>query len=201
MWQWLTANAAQLSVVVTFAYTLLTGLVVFLMWRSNRQMRRSIAQSAAAEEAQSRPYVIVEFVRQRGGFVSFRISNFGRSSAKHIRAVSDPEIKPVRGAGSVTTVGSIPEFIGLFRHSIPYLAPKQQLQALIGHYSGIRASYPELHFKISIQYNGIGGPFSETVELSLKPTDEALHLTDYEVGKELHEIHETLKQIASKLET
>jgi len=164
-------------------------------------MRLSIAQSARAEEAQSRPYVVVEFVRQRGGFVSFRISNLGRSSAKQIRVASDPEIKPVRGAGSVTTVGSIPEFIGLFRHDIPYLAPAQQLQALIGHYSGVRASYPDLLFNISLEYHGIGGPYSEKVELSLKPTDEALHLQEYDLRKELHEIQETLERIRSKLET
>ncbi len=111
------------------------------------------------------------------------------------------KIKPVRGAGSVKTVGRIPEFIGLFRHTIPYLAPTQQLQALIGHYSGLRGSYPELHFEVSLQYEGIGGTYSETVELSFKPTDEALHLPDYEIGQELHEINETLGRIERKLET
>ena len=201
MWRWVTANTPQLSVIVTFLYTLLTGAVVLLMWRSNRQMRRSIAQSAAADEARSRPYLIVEFIRQRSGFVSVRIANLGRSSAKQVRVTSNPEIKPVRGTGSVKTVGRIPEFIGLFRNTIPYLAPRQQLQTLVGHYSGVRATYPDLHFTISLQYNGIGGPYSETVELSLKPTDEALHLTEYEIGKELHEMRETLERIRSKLET
>jgi hypothetical protein len=75
------------------------------------------------------------------------------------------------------------------------------MEALVGHYSGVRASYPDLHFTISLEYEGIGGPYSETVELSLKPTDEAQHLTDYEIGKELHDIRETLEKIRSKLET
>lgn len=201
MWSWLTANAPQISVIVTTAYTLLTGLVVFLMWRSNRQMRLSIARSAAADEAHSRPYVVVEFVRGRSGFLSFRVANLGRSAARDVRLKSTPEIKPVRAGGSVTQVGGIPNFIGLFRHPIPYLAPSQQIDALVGHYSGMRSSYPDLEFDIQLEYSGIGGPFTETVRLSLKPTDEALHLADYDIGKELHGIQESLERIRSKMET
>ncbi len=74
------------------------------------------------------------------------------------------------------------------------------MEALVGHYSGIKASYPELCFTISLHYEGVGGPYSETVDLSLKPTDEAQHLTDYDVGKELHEIREALDRIRSKSE-
>ena len=201
MWPWLTANAQQLSVLVTTAYTFLTGIVVLLMWRSNRQMRLSIEQSARAEEGRSRPYVVVEFVRERSGFITFRVMNFGRSAAKALRITSEPEIKPVRAAGSVKTVGGIPEFIGLFKHPIPYLAPSQHLDALVGHYSGIRESFPGLAFTLSLDYEGIGGPHHETLQLSLKATDESLHLQDYDLGKEIHEVQDVLRRIEAKLKT
>ena len=68
-------------------------------------------------------------------------------------------------------------------------------------FHGSSTSYPDLQFTISLQYDGVDGPYSEIVALSLKPTDEALHLTDHEIGKELHEIRETLERIRSKLET
>jgi hypothetical protein len=200
MWQWLTTSAAQLTVLVTFLYTLLTGVVVILMWRSNRQMRRSIEQSAKAEQARARPYIIVELSRERSGFVNFKVSNVGASSATSLRLSSNPEIKPVRAAPPMKDFGAIPDFIGLFRHTIPYLAPSQSLDALVGHYSGIRQSYPELRFTVSLDYDGIGGPYSETIELSFKPSDERSHLTDYDIGQELHNIHDTLEKIKSKLE-
>ena len=194
-------NGQQLNVLVTTASTLLTALVVILMWRANHHMKLSIAQSARAEEGRSRPYIVVEFVRLRSGFVSFRVSNLGRSAAKAVRVTSNPEIKPVRAAGSVRQVGAVPEFLGLVKHKIPYLAPSQRLDALIGHYSGVRASYPDLEFTISLEYDGIGGPYRETAQLSLKPTDEALHLQEYDLGQELHEIHDTLRRVESKIKT
>ena len=119
----------------------------------------------------------------------------GHSAAKNLRLQSTPEIKPVRAAGSVTQVGAIPETIGLFQHPIPYLAPSQTLEALVGHYSGIRQSYPDLLFDVSIRYEGVGGVHEETVQLSLKPTDDLQHLAEYDIGKELHEIRETLQRM------
>ena len=151
-------------------------------------------------EAATRPYVVVAFSREQSGFFSFKVSNVGHSAAKQLQLKSDPEIKPVRASGSVVEFGTVPDSIGFFRHSITYLAPSQSVEALVGHYSDIRASYPELLFRISLHYHGIGGPYEETVELSLKPTDDAQYLMDYDIGEELHEIRKTLEGIKSKLE-
>jgi hypothetical protein len=61
MWQWLTTNGQQLSLLVTTLSALLTALVVILMWRANHHMRLSIAQSARAEEGRSRPFHLQEY--------------------------------------------------------------------------------------------------------------------------------------------
>jgi hypothetical protein len=159
------------------------------------ETRRMAAAMKTQIEAAMRPYVTVEFCGQRSGFLSFKISNVGHSAAKQLRVKSVPEIKPVRGSGSVQTIGTIPERIGFFHESITYLGPSKSIQALIGHYSGIRASYPELLFTVSLNYEGGASRYSESVELSLKPTDDALHLQVYDIGEELNKIRKVLESM------
>jgi hypothetical protein len=187
--------------ILTSLLVVITAVYAYLTFRILQANRASVAAMNAQVEAATRPYVTVAFSRERSGFLGFTVCNVGQSAARDLQLKSEPEIKPVRAAGSATTAGRISDSIGLFHHAIPYLAPAQSLEALIGHYSGVKASYPELRFTISVQYSGSAGRYVETVELSLKPTDDAQHLADYEIGKELHEIKETLEGIKSQLKT
>lgn len=198
MWNWITQHAPQLNVLVTGLYTLLTGGVVYLMWRSNRQMRHSVLQTQRAAESRARPYLVFALEAFRPGFYGVRLSNVGNTPAHNIRLVANPEIKPVRGTGSVIQYGWTPDNIGLFQHVITYLPPRDDIRALVGHYSGIREQYPELTFKIEMHYEGLGGPYSESIVLSLKPTDDTHHLEEFEVGDELHKIREALERIERK---
>jgi len=185
--------------VLTLLLVVITGVYAYLTFRILEANRASVATMNTQIEAATRPYVTVALSTERSGFLSFAVSNVGHSAAMDLQLKSEPEIKPVRASGSATTVGKIPDSIGLFHHTIPYLAPSQRLEALVGHYSGVKTSYPELRFTISLQYKGSAGHYAETVELSLKPTDDALHLADYEIGEELHEIRKTLEDIKSQL--
>ena len=198
MWDWFTKHAPELNVVVTTIYTALTGAVVFLMWRSNRHMRESIQNTQKAEESRARPYIVVELDSARSGFVDFRVTNAGQSAATGLTITSDPEIKPVNPTGSVTQHGRLPDTIGLFHHEITYLAPGQTLKALVGQYSGVRATYPSLTFLIRLKYGGVGGPYDETITISLMPTDGTLHIAEYEIGDELHKIRESIEKIERK---
>ncbi len=192
IWLWITNNAPQLGIIVNAAYTALTGIVVLLMWRSNIRMKESIQLTQHSEEARSRPYIIVSIDNLRSGFTELRIANIGATPALDISVSSDPLLHPVAATGSVKQVGRIPETIGLLHHKITYLPPHQDTKALIGHHSGLKATYPDLTFNFAIDYNGIGGPYSESFTISLKPDEDSLHLAEYEVGDELHKIREIL---------
>lgn len=185
---------------LTFLLVIITSVYAYLTFRILQSNRESVAIMNSQIESATRPYVVVSLVRQRSGFYSFRVSNLGHSAAKQVKLTCDPEIKPVRAGGSVTQFGNIPDAIGLFQHPISYMAPSETVEALVGHYSGIKASYPDLSFKVTLQYEGSGRSYAEAVELSLKPTEDAQYLMDYDVGKELHEIREVLDRIRAKLE-
>lgn len=92
MWEWFTRHATELSVAATTVYTVLTGAVVFLMWRSNHHMRESIRGTERAEESRVRPYVVVNLESVRSGFVEFYVTNVGESAATKLTLKSDPEI-------------------------------------------------------------------------------------------------------------
>jgi hypothetical protein len=187
--------------ILTSLLVAITGIYAYLTFRILQANRASVAAMNAQIEAVTRPYVTVAFSRPHPGFLSFTVSNVGHSAAVNVEMKSDPEIKPVRASGSAKTIGRVPESIGLFHHPIPYLAPSQSIDALIGHYSGIRESYPDLRFTISLSYGGSAGRYTDTIELSLKPTDDVQHLADYNVGEELHEIRNALDEIKSRFKT
>ena len=186
--------------VLTLLLVLITGVYVFLTFRILQSNRQSVAMMSAQMEAATRPYVVVRLERERAGFYSFNVSNLGHSAANRIQMTCDPEIKPVGAVGTVTQVGKPTDASGLFRHPITCLAPGQTIKVLFGHYSGIKASYPDLLFKIALDYDGTGRSYQETLDLSLKPTDEAQHLVDYDIGQELHGIREAIDGIRKKMD-
>jgi len=185
---------------LTFLLVIITGIYAFLTFRILQANRASVALMTSQIESSTRPYVTVSLARERAGFYSFEVSNLGRSAARQLRLTCDPEIKPVGAAGSVLQIGEPTDATGLFRHTITYLAPGQTIRVLFGHYSGIRASYPDLSFRITLAYEGAGQSYSDTAELSLKPTDETSHLTDYDIGQELHEIRKAIEKIRDNME-
>jgi hypothetical protein len=187
--------------VLTGLLVVITGVYAFLTLGILRSNREVVAAMKTQVEAATRPYVVVLLERKRAGFYSFKVSNLGHSAAKGLRLKCDPEIKPVAASGGVIQVGKSPDASGLFRHSIGSVAPLQSVEALFGHYSGIKAAYPDLVFKVTVQYDGIDRAYEETMELSLKATDNVAHLGEYDVGDELHAIRETLDRIRAKLES
>ena len=184
----------------TFLLVIITGVYAFLTFRILQANRASLALMSSQIESSTRPYVVISLSRERAVFYSFEVSNLGRSAARRLQLTCDPEIKPVGAAGNVVQVGKPTDASGLFRHPTTYLSPGQTVKVLFGHYSGIRASYPSLTFNITLRYDSVGNSYEENAELSLKPTDETSHLTEYDVGKELHEIREVLDRIRTRME-
>ena len=187
--------------ILTLLLVVITGIYAYLTFRILQANRASVSLMASQIEASTRPYVTLSLERERAGFYSFELSNHGRSSARQLRLTCDPEIKPIEATGSVVHFGNPTDATGLFRHPITNLAPGQALRVLFGHYSGIRDSYPALTFKIALTYDGVGHSYSETAELSLKPTDETSHLAEYDIGKELNELRKTVEKIRDNMNT
>lgn len=186
--------------ILTSLLVIITGIYAFLTHRILQANRASVALMTSQIESSTRPYVVVSLSRERAGFYSFEVSNLGRSSARQLHLTCDPEIKPVGAAGDVVQFGKPTDATGLFRHPITYLAPGQTVRALFGHYSGIRDSYPDLTFKITLRYEGTGKSYEEMAELSLKPTDETSHLAEYDIGQEIHEIRKAIEKIRDKIQ-
>jgi hypothetical protein len=184
---------------LTSLLVIITAIYAFLTFRILQANRASVTLMTSQIEASTRPYVTISLVRERGGFYSFEVSNHGRSGARQLRLTCEPEIKPVGAAGSVLQVGKPTDATGLFRHPLTYLAPTQTIRVLFGHYSGIRASYPGLIFKITLTYKGVGQSYSDAAELSLKPTDETSHLSEYDIGQELHDIRKAVEKIGDNI--
>src|SRR5438874_6742 len=160
---------------LTSLLVIITAIYAFLTFRILQSNRASVSLMTAQIEASTRPYIVISLARERAGFLSFEVSNLGKSAATHLKLSCDPEIKPISASGSVVQVGKPTDATSLFRHPITYLAPGQIMRVLFGHYSGIKAKYPDLTFKLSLNYGGVQRTYSETVELSLKPTEDTSH--------------------------
>jgi hypothetical protein len=186
------------TIFLTLLLVIITSVYAFLTFRILQSNRAAVAAMNSQVESATRPYVVVSLRRERGGYYSFVVSNAGHSAARGLRLTSNPEIKPVSATGDFAEFGKPPDATNLFKNPITYLPPSQALAALFGHYSGIKAAYPGLSFKITLHYEGSSRSYDEKLELSLKPTDETQHVADFDLGEELHKIRETLEKLSSK---
>src|SRR5947209_11803300 len=121
--------------VLTFVLVIITAIYAFLTFRILQSNRASVSLIGAQIEASTRPYVVIGLVREEAGFLSFEVSNLGKSAATNLKLTCDPEIKPISATGSVVQVGKPTDATSLFQNLITYLAPGQTMRVLFGHYS------------------------------------------------------------------
>jgi hypothetical protein len=166
-----------------------------------RELRASQAlQAQELREAErelrkdeARPYVVVDFERDRAPLVNLVIANLGRTMARNVRIEVDPPFD-----SSVYRDGPLPlAGFKLFAKGIPSLAPGKRIVLLFDHMiDREKLDLPD-SYRVRLAYEWDGGdPLSDVLRLDLD-LYRPLRQVEWHT---IHDVSKTLKQIVQRFD-
>lgn len=194
--RWLNENQGAAIVIVTSVYVIATLVIVFVSWRTVRQLkeandlaRKALDQSLAIEQNRNRPYVIFDFV-VKGRYFYASLNNYGQRPAKDVCFVIIPKLlrSLVKGKSSELS------FVG---NKVPVIAPGQEILDLVGKDPDFMTEHAKTTFLVTLSYlDSEECSYNETTEIPIEHFRGRWRL----MGEEpLDKIAEKLDKIAGKL--
>jgi hypothetical protein len=155
-------------------------------WFQVREARR-------LRKEQTRPFVLID-LDAWGTIVELRITNIGKTIARHIRFKFDPSLTSTHDAVGDAR-GPVAE-LSLFKDGIPSLAPGKEIKIFFDHFPGRLEAKLPLTYHVTISYVGHDGErYSEPMALDLAAYVGTGGVTRYG----LHDIYNQIKTIADNV--
>lgn len=182
-------NAATAAVVAVGGAQLLVLIAAALY------ARRQAAEAAKLREAQTRPYVVIDFdVAQTIAYL--RITNLGQTMARRVRFTFDPPLVTTFDDGRISAQKLADT--ELLRGGIPTLAPGKTISTLFDHFPDrlTRGDLP-LSYHVTIDYESDvpARTYTDAITLDLGIYVNLLHVE----RRDLHDVHERLKEIQGEI--
>jgi len=180
----LNKNSGAIQTISTVILVIITGIAMKLTEKTVKIMKES-------EEKRNRPRVIL-YLQQRENwlnFVDLFIGNYGLSIARDIRFSLNEDLRLLRHAETISN-------IGIIKHGIKYLVPKQVLKIPLLSLAGRINELNKKNIEISVTYRENAGTktFSEKFQLDFKA------LIEHQIGKSpIYEVSENIKKIWESL--
>ena len=181
---WCNRNVGFLSAVLTFVYVLATISLVLLGYLQLRAAFR-------LERSRTRPLVILDLVSEHT-FVHVTIKNYGSTTARDVRVVTEPEIRTLHGGQDSHPAQRRDEPIAFITNGIAMMPPQREIKSAVGYWPRFMEHYPKLQFSGHISYSGPGGTsYNEQFTIDLTAETGVMHLARHG----LHEIAEDVREL------
>lgn len=200
---WLSAErvvaVAAVGQLVVFVFAALYARAQVREARTLRESQALQAQELREAERElrkdeARPYVVVDFERERAPFVNLVIANLGRTMARNVQIEVDPPFdSSVYRGGPVPLAG-----FKLFTEGIPELAPGKRIVLLFDQMAHREKLDLPMSYRVRLSYDWDGGD-------PLPPDELRLDLDLYRPlrvieRKTVHDLSETLDAIHGQLQ-
>ncbi len=178
--------------VLTSLLVIITGIYAYLTYRILQANCDSVAAMKAQIEAATRPYVHFDLVLQ-GPLVEASLRNAGVTAALDVTITTTPPLRvAIRGETRPSRLTAA---------SLALLAPGRELREFIGRIGDVRSLTNSLSFATWVSYRDAGGrTYREEFPVDLTGLFEMPYIDRPQVGKELRNIADTLKEIHQSLE-
>jgi len=193
---WLNDNDGAVLALLTFVYVVATVILVAITRAGTRVAQKSLEASERFERERSRPYVVVNLLNRPLGTVQIRVENVGATAAYEIEIHTDPVIRILKGGQNVVPPTESSEPHPFVERGIAFMPPKHIEENIIAlQYDRYRSEYEDSQFKGTVKYKDKGGQvYEDPLVIDLAGKEGTLFMTEYSVGKELHEIRELLRR-------
>ncbi len=193
-------NVGFLMTVLTTAYVIATGVVVWLTHKANALAARGTDMAVRLELDRSKPVVVVDFVPDIP-FFRLRVRNTGLTTAYNIRFNIAPEPRISLGGDKAIPREKTEKGIHFITKGIASLAPGAELTSALGTLARIEEVHGALQFRGKITYNDhSSNEHSMPVDIDLHIYRDLLYSGRkgvHDVAKSLEDIHRVLNHLAT----
>jgi hypothetical protein len=181
---WLNRNQGAVMALLTFVYTALT---IILVWLSHRSLKTAVA----LEKNRLRPYVLFNISSSIATKTTFAsIKNLGPTAAYNIKILIEPKLEHLHDGESP-----------LIGRDVLFLPPNEEVTDIIDSSPAFHQKYPNPLFKGAVEYeNSCGEKYREPFRIDLTFLKKRLYNREPTVADELGQINETLVLIVRHLE-
>ena len=153
--------------------------------------KRQVDEAKQLREAQSRPFVIIDFdVLRVRRFIYLVITNLGQTLARNVRFTFEPPL-----SSSIDEKHDTLKKARLLTEGIPTLAPGREIPILFDSFLERGDERPDA-YEVQVSYEGEKGQeYTDTVLLDLGIYRNLIYID----RKDIHHVHEQLKDIAKTL--
>ena len=185
---WTNSNQGIITALLTLVYI---GATLWLADLARRQLR----QATDLERSRTRPFVIFDLLVEHNS-VFATVHNIGQTPAYDVRIVVAPNVQcllpsPREGVLDIAFVA----------RGVEMLAPQRFIRALMGLWSRVQSTHPELRFEGTVSYRGLDGTsYSEPFLADLSAQEGLLYRAPKDIDdvvQQLETIARTFGQIAS----
>jgi hypothetical protein len=180
MWDWIRFWEFTQADWAGLTFLALLGAAGLAFWQ--------VSEAKRLREAQARPFVVVDFVVERGSEIYIVVSNIGETMARDVGLTFDPELTSSLDSHPNITP---PRELKPLRERIPSLPPGKQIPMLFDIFHERDAAiHPDL-YRVTIRLHApaLNRDVTDDAELDLGVYRSVLHAT----RRDLHDVHERLK--------
>lgn len=180
LFAFLNENSSTVIAVTTIAYTCITLVIVYLMWRSNRINQKQ-------EYERNRARLFFDFVHDEKRFIYAELRNDGHTPAINVKLTFPTRLEEVVSSGKIPFALTMP---------IPYLSPGKKVRTLISAGREFFGQLDDHKLIIGVNYEDIFcKKHFEKIHHDLTYIKYLVGIDKKDIGEELEKIGKTFTRI------
>lgn len=190
--KWFNENQGFALSVLTFAYVVCTGIIVYVMSRANALTRDSLKQAVDLERQRSRPVVIFDVELRPHYLLCAIVKNIGVTAAYHVKVECEPALMNEFSSKASRLIST----------EIEFLAPQRRIADIVANVGRHlrEGEQPAEMIKGLVCYKDAAeNQYAEPFSIDLAQERKLVVFSEDRIANEIRGISSMLKDIARKL--